>query len=172
VDIPRRSSQTILLRTVPQQVSLTLRIVTELEECSATTARKTRISLSDLARRPDIGLSSWRADRVGGDIFVVDDPVKPVDANSAVMRANLIDWAANTLMSRMDDKRTGAVIIVMQRLQDNALTGHLLRQGGWRLVSLPAIATRHEAFWLGRRQFHERYHGDLLHPAYETPEVL
>lgn len=108
----------------------------------------------------------------GGDLFIVDDPMKPADATSPVMRASLLEWAANTLMSRMNDKRTGAMIVVMQRLHDDDLTGHLLRQGGWRLVSLPAIATRHEAFWLGGRQVHERFPGDLLHPAYETPEVL
>ena len=34
-------------------------------------------------------------------------------------------------MQRLDDKKTGAIIVVMQRLHDEDLTGYLLEKGGW-----------------------------------------
>ena len=108
----------------------------------------------------------------GGDLIIIDDPMKPTDAASALQRANVIEWAGSTLMSRANDKRKTKMVLVMQRLHDDDLTGHFMRQGGWRRLSMPAIATRHEPYFLGRACYHMRRTGDLLHPAYETPEVL
>ena len=53
---------------------------------------------------------------LGGDIFIIDDPQKPVDAQSDTQRNRLIQWVANTLMSRLDSKETGVIIVVMQRV--------------------------------------------------------
>lgn len=108
----------------------------------------------------------------GGDLIIIDDPMKPTDAASSTMRGNLNEWAGNTLMSRTNDKRKGAIILVMQRLHDDDLTGHFLNQGEWKLVTLPAIATKPEVHFLGGRSFHKREPGDLLHPAFETAGVL
>lgn len=62
----------------------------------------------------------------GGDIIIVDDPHSVRHAFSGVFRQNAIDWFEQTLMSRLDDKNKGAVVIVMQRLHVGDLTGHLL----------------------------------------------
>ena len=50
----------------------------------------------------------------GGDLIVIDDPLKPDDAYSEAKRNAANEWFKNTLLSRLDDKRTGAIIIVMQ----------------------------------------------------------
>jgi hypothetical protein len=43
------------------------------------------------------------------------------------------------LYSRLNDKARGAIAI-MQRLLEDVLVGHVLKQEGWEIVSFPAIA--------------------------------
>lgn len=43
-------------------------------------------------------------------------------------------------MSRLNDKKKGAIVLVMQRLHEEDLSGHLLAAGGWKHLCLPAIA--------------------------------
>jgi hypothetical protein len=52
----------------------------------------------------------------GGEIIIIDDPLKPDDALSEVTRTAANQWFINTLLSRLDDKRTGAIVVVMQRV--------------------------------------------------------
>src|SRR5262249_2049650 len=52
----------------------------------------------------------------GGDIIIIDDPIKPQDAQSEAIRKKTIQWYENTLLSRLDDKVRGAIVVVMQRL--------------------------------------------------------
>ena len=53
---------------------------------------------------------------LGGDMFIIDDPQKPVDAQSDAQRHRLNQWVSNTLMSRLDSKEKGVIIIVQQRV--------------------------------------------------------
>ena len=77
----------------------------------------------------------------GGDIIIIDDPLKPDDAHSEVKRTAANQWFTNTLLSRLDDKRRGAIIVVMQRVHMDDLTGFLRAQSDeWDVLSLPAIA--------------------------------
>ena len=81
----------------------------------------------------------------GGDIIVIDDPLKPDDAMSETKRSAANQWFTNTLLSRLDDKRTGAIVVVMQRVHIDDLTGFLLDQSDeWEVLSLPAIADSDE----------------------------
>src|SRR6266436_488851 len=52
----------------------------------------------------------------GGNLIVIDDPLKPQDAYSEAARENTKQWYSNTLLSRLDDKTKDAIIVVMQRL--------------------------------------------------------
>jgi hypothetical protein len=52
----------------------------------------------------------------GADIILIDDPLKPEDALSEVLRRAANEWFVHTLYSRMNDKRHGAIVIIMQRL--------------------------------------------------------
>jgi hypothetical protein len=45
----------------------------------------------------------------GGDLVIIDDPLKPIDALSEPKRTGANQWFANTLLSRLDDTRTGAI---------------------------------------------------------------
>lgn len=41
---------------------------------------------------------------------------------------------------------TGAIVIIMQRLHEDDLVGHVLSQEAWEVLSFPAIAERDEIF--------------------------
>jgi hypothetical protein len=62
----------------------------------------------------------------GGDLIVIDDPLKPDDAHSETKRNAAKEWFKKTLLSRLDDKRTGAIVIVMQRVHMDDLAGFVL----------------------------------------------
>jgi predicted phage terminase large subunit-like protein len=105
---------------------------------------------------------------LGGDIFIIDDPQKPVDAQSDAQRKGLNQWVSNTLMSRLDSKERGVVIVVMQRVHLNDLSGYLMELGGWEVLSLPAIAEQDETILIGENQVHLRGAGEALHPQLES----
>jgi hypothetical protein len=63
----------------------------------------------------------------GADFIIIDDPLKPDEALSEVQRRNVNDWYDHTLISRLNDKRTGCIILIMQRLHEDDLVGHVLR---------------------------------------------
>lgn len=109
----------------------------------------------------------------GGDIFIIDDPQKPVDALSEISRNAVNQWFSNTLRSRLDNKATGVIIIVMQRVHLNDLTGYLLETPDeWTLLSLPAIAEADEQIPVSPEKFYSRKTGEALHPGYETLSTL
>jgi hypothetical protein len=77
---------------------------------------------------------------------------------------------------KTDDERTGAMIIIMQRLHMDDVVGHVLEQGDSDVVSLPAIAEVEEKHFIessvyARREV-IRHVGEALHPAREPIEVL
>ncbi|CEG06952.1 Transposase [Afipia felis] len=109
----------------------------------------------------------------GGDIFIIDDPQKPVDAQSEVSRNAVNQWFSNTLRSRLDNKVKGVIIIVMQRVHLNDLTGYLTENPGeWTVLSLPAIAESDGQIPIGPDEFYVRRAGEALHPEYETLSTL
>jgi predicted phage terminase large subunit-like protein len=108
----------------------------------------------------------------GGDIIILDDVIKPEEAMSEVARDNVNNWFRSTLSSRLNDKNSGAIICVMQRLHEYDLSGMLLEAGGWDHLMLPAIAQEDATIALTRGKFHHRKAGDVLHPEREELPVL
>ena len=108
----------------------------------------------------------------GGNMIIIDDPLKPADAMSDAARARHIEWYSTTLISRLDNKEEDVIIVVMQRLHQGDLVGHLLQQQGWRHLNLPAIAEIEQQIEIAPGEYHTRQIGDLLHPARESRELL
>ena len=109
---------------------------------------------------------------IGGNYIIIDDPIKANDALSPTIRKNVNDWFSNTLISRLNNKITGCVILIMQRLHVDDLTGYLLNQGGWELLSLPAIAEEDEKFVLSTGKIVGRKKGEALNPKLEPIEII
>jgi predicted phage terminase large subunit-like protein len=110
---------------------------------------------------------------LGGDLVIIDDPQKPIDAQSEARRTSLNQWFANTLMSRLDNKQTSAIIIVMQRVHMDDLSGYLKNSPEkWEVLSLPAIAVEDASIPIGPNEYHDRKAGEALHPEHEPIETL
>ena len=62
----------------------------------------------------------------GADFIVIDDPIKPTDATSDIIREKVNQWFQTTLCSRLNDKKLGCILLIMQRLHENDMTGFLL----------------------------------------------
>ncbi len=111
----------------------------------------------------------------GADLIIIDDPLKPDEALSDSQRQTVNDWYDNTLYSRLNDKQTGCIILIMQRLHENDLVGHVLEQEKWEVISFPAIAEQDEVHMIespiGAQRF-ERRAGEVLHPERESRETL
>jgi predicted phage terminase large subunit-like protein len=108
----------------------------------------------------------------GGDLIIIDDPLKPQDAHSETARESQKQWLSGTLLSRLDHKSEGSIIVVMQRLHPDDLVGHLLEQGGWTHLNLQAIAETDCRIPLGINRYHHRRVGELLHPQREDQATL
>ena len=63
---------------------------------------------------------------LGADYIILDDVQKPDEILSSVQRRSTNQWLDNTLLSRLNDPENGVIIIVMQRLHQDDLVGHVL----------------------------------------------
>src|SRR5271170_4807256 len=103
----------------------------------------------------------------GADFILIDDALKPEEALSEAQRNGTNGWYGHSLYSRLNDKRHGAIAIIMQRLHQDDLVGHVLAQEGWEVLSFPAIAETDEVHLIetiwGPRCFRRRQ-GEALLP--------
>jgi predicted phage terminase large subunit-like protein len=111
----------------------------------------------------------------GADYLILDDPLKPDDALSEIRRSAVNQWYDNTLVSRLNNKKSGLIIVLMQRLHEDDLVGHVLDQYDWKVLSFPAIAEEDEVHVIedafGLRRF-IRKTGEALQPERESLETL
>ena len=86
----------------------------------------------------------WRiATSVGGvgtgehpDRIIIDDPHTAIQACSELERQRAIDWYTQTVSTRGVARET-RTIVIMQRLHERDLSGHLLEMGGWKHICWP-----------------------------------
>ena len=109
---------------------------------------------------------------MGGQYLIIDDPIKPGDVLSRVQRQNVNDWFHNTLYTRLDNKNTGAILLVMQRVHEEDLVAHVQKGDEWEVLSLPSIATKDEAYLLQNGKVITRKQGEALNPHLESLSKL
>jgi len=102
----------------------------------------------------------------GGNFLIIDDPHNPIHINSMVKRQKVIEWFDKTFSTRLDDKKKGVIILVMQRLHQEDLSGYLLEKG-WDNLVLPAIAREKKVYKLGKLEIN-REAGEFLQSAREN----
>jgi predicted phage terminase large subunit-like protein len=100
----------------------------------------------------------------GADFLIADDPHKPSDCYSDVKREAVLNWFDQTFSTRLNDKKKGVMVVVMQRLHEEDLAGHVLKKKGWEHVCLPMEARAKEVFDIGSA-YAVREAGELLHSA-------
>ncbi|MEO6298643.1 MAG: phage terminase large subunit [Paracoccaceae bacterium] len=108
----------------------------------------------------------------GAAIIILDDPAKPDEMMSQAQREAVNRWYDQTLVSRLNNKATDAIVLVMQRLHLDDLAGHVRQSGKWETLTLPAIGTGDAAIPLGHGRVHQRFRGDLMDPVREPMDVL
>ncbi|PPD31325.1 MAG: hypothetical protein CTY20_00905 [Hyphomicrobium sp.] len=109
----------------------------------------------------------------GADLIVVDDPIAPAHVHDTRRRKAVKTWFDAEVIQRLNNKETGAVIVVMQRLHVDDLAGHLL--GGeqpWVHLNMPAIATSEEKWALSNGRAYVREKGHALAPHIEGRQQL
>ena len=70
--------------------------------------------------------------------MLVDDPHRVEDASSESARERVVDWLTGTMSTRADDPRSGAHVVIGQRVHERDAFGHLLERGGWEHLCPPA----------------------------------
>jgi len=77
----------------------------------------------------------------GGDIIVIDDPHNVRESESSTVRDGVLEWWDQAMQTRLNDPKTGAFIIIMQRVHERDLTGHILANElgeEWDHLCIPA----------------------------------
>lgn len=74
----------------------------------------------------------------GGDRIVCDDPHNVQESESDTIRDGVLRWWDEVMSTRLNDPKTGTRVIVMQRVHEADLSGHVLGQGGYEHLCLPA----------------------------------
>lgn len=81
--------------------------------------------------------------------IIIDDPHKPGEANSELVRSGVLNWFQETLESRKNNPDT-PIIVIMQRLHEEDLAGWLINGGNgeeWETLVVPAINEDGTSFW-------------------------
>ena len=89
--------------------------------------------------------------------IIIDDPLKPDDAFSEVRRKAVNDRFNNTIRSRVNDRDT-PIIVIMQRLHEDDMSGFLLNGGSgeeWTHLCLPALDENNIPLWEDKHNFKE-----------------
>jgi hypothetical protein len=84
-----------------------------------------------------------------GGAIIIDDPVKPEDADQDTIREKVNSRFDSTIRNRVNSRHT-PIIVIMQRLHPQDLTGYLLRDGEqdeWEVISLPCLKEDGTSLW-------------------------
>lgn len=122
-----------------------------------------------------------RATGFRGNKIVVDDPLNAKEMHSKAARDEAIFWWDKVMPTRINDPRGGKRVVIMQRLHEEDLSGHILAKGGFEHLCLPSefeperrsrtfvvIDSDRSEFWVDPRQ----EYGELLFGEMFTKEVL
>ena len=106
----------------------------------------------------------------GGDVLILDDPHKADEVTSDTFRAKVIAWHDGSFAFRWNNPQTGCSVIVMQRLHEQDLSGHVLETGDWTHLCLPArYERRHPFIWPDDPRHTD---GELLWPSHMPEQEL
>ena len=108
----------------------------------------------------------------GGDRIVVDDPINAIDAHSETERAKCKTWWDESMSTRGNDPKTSTWVVVMQRLHQDDLSGHILEtDSGVEHLCLPAEAPSPKQTSIGVRD-PRTAKGQLLWPKRFDKEAV
>lgn len=107
----------------------------------------------------------------GANVILIDDPIKPMEAVSDVVRASVNENIRTTLFSRFNNPKEGRMVMIMQRVHEDDPSGNLLKDGGWTHLKLPAEAKQSVHISLKDKTW-DMEEGELLFPQRLSREIL
>lgn len=100
----------------------------------------------------------------GGNIAIIDDPLKAGEAQSEASRKAARDWFQTTLPTRLDNPKTDSIVLVSQRLHVEDLIGLAIEQGGWTILEIPTIAMEALSIPIAEGKVWRRAPDNILQP--------
>lgn len=100
--------------------------------------------------------------------MLIDDPIKPEDAASDVVRKKMNERFNNTLSSRLNNPSETPIIVIMQRLHEDDLSGFLINENSefdFDHINLPAICEVEQSY-------DPRSPGEALWPSKHNTDQL
>lgn len=96
----------------------------------------------------EVFLKNFENSQKFGGALIIDDPIKPDDADSDTIRDRVNNKFDSTIRNRVNSRNT-PIVIIMQRLHEKDLCGHLMEiePGEWTVLSLPCIKEDKTALW-------------------------
>lgn len=102
----------------------------------------------------------------GGDFILIDDPHNPKGAESDADREATLQNFDLAWSNRLNNKKTGRIILIMQRLHHQDLTGHLIAKNlGYEVLKIPSVCEKKTIITFpisGKELIREP--GELMHP--------
>lgn len=93
----------------------------------------------------------------GGSIICCDDPHNAVEMESELIRKNTLEWWDESLSTRLNDPATGAYVVIMQRLHEEDLTGHIMSRESenwtWLMLPMKHETERHCTTYIEGKEF-------------------
>jgi predicted phage terminase large subunit-like protein len=128
--------------------------------------RTNRVDLVETSQGGKVIATSFGAGftGMGADLIIVDDPLRAQGAFSERQRSRCNRTFDEGLRSRLDAPALGAMVIVMQRLHEEDLVGHLRAQGDWYELRLPLVAEELQEVSLGGGSNTMRQPGTTIDP--------
>ena len=165
--------------------------------CSESLAHKIAGDIRDLLRQqwfrelfPDTGIApgkgrvmEYETTRGGGvfatsrgaritgfraDFIILDDLVEIGDADDEDLLERANAWFDTIVVSRLNNRLTGRILVVAHRLHERDLSGYVLERGDYVHVCMPFIAGRDTVHTGGTFSWHRKA-GELLRPDAFSP---
>ncbi|TXI85981.1 MAG: hypothetical protein E6Q36_10120 [Chryseobacterium sp.] len=103
-------------------------------------------------------------------LIILDDPLNPKEANSEIECANANAIVDNTLSTRKVDKKVTVTMVVMQRLSENDVTGHLISKKDKKIKHIVLPAELKDGVF--PKKYEQFYIDGLLDPIRLSRSVL
>lgn len=110
----------------------------------------------------------------GADLIIVDDPLSPFYARDEKRRDAVNSWFDAELQTRINNRRSGSLIVLMQRVHENDLCGHLSQAEGegFQTIALPALNRGEEEVLFPSGRIYKRRALEPLHAERESTAKL
>jgi predicted phage terminase large subunit-like protein len=108
----------------------------------------------------------------GGDMIILDDPLKGIEMISRAERTRVAEWYDSVVVGRLNNKNEGVIILIMQRIHEDDLVGHVKEREEWVELKIPAIAPERQNYLIGPGRYYLRQGEEVIQPERENRENL